>query len=83
MANTGLKYGVDIEIRDPNGVLLLTLSNVDVNIDAQTLSEDSGGLLTLSQAQQAIDSRFTDDLTQCKPCLDPLPSNEFYADRLW
>lgn len=82
MANTGQAYGIDLEIRDQNGILLTTLLNVDVNIDAQTLSELSGGLLTVSQSQQAIDSRFTDDLVNCKPCLDPLPSTEFYAEIL-
>lgn len=80
MANTGQAYGIDLEIRDQNGILLTTLLNVDVNIDAQTLSELSGGLLTVSQAQQAIDSRFTDDLVNCKPCLDPLAANYFYVE---
>ena len=80
MANTGNSYGLDLEIRDSNGVLLTTLLNVDLNIDAQTLSEDSGGLLTLSQAQQAIDSRLQSDDINCKACLDPQPVNYFYVD---
>ncbi len=82
MANTGQSYGVDLEIKDTNGVVILTLTNVDLTIDAQTLSEDTGGLLTVSQAQQAIDTRFQQDNINCKACLDPLPSNEFYAEIL-
>ena len=67
MANTGQSYGVDLEIKDTNGVVILTLTNVD---------------LTVSQAQQAIDTRFQQDNINCKACLDPLPSNEFYAEIL-
>ena len=80
MANTGQSYGVDLEIKDPGGVLITTLLNVDVDISAEDLSELSGGLLTPSQAQQAIDTRFQNDFVNCKPCLDPLPEDQFYAE---
>lgn len=85
MANTGQSYGVDLELYDDNGVLQATLLNIDIDIDAPTLVDETviaGYPLTLEQAQTAIDIRFKDSLVTCKPCLDQLPSNEFYAEIL-
>lgn len=80
MANTENSIGQDLKIFNSNNVLQLTLTNIDENIDAQTLSELTGGDLTLSQAQNAIDTRIKVDAVNCKSCLDPLPAGSFYAE---
>lgn len=80
MANTGKAYGNNLVIKDGNGVIVQTLTDVDLDIDSESLSEDTGGKLNDATAQEAIDTRFISDLTNCNTCLDPLPSGVYYGD---